>query len=39
MAFEGPAPFDYRNVCALNRAYLSLLQENHNARRSLHQLS
>ena len=39
MAFDGPAPFDYRNVCALNRAYLSLLQENRNARRSLHQLS
>jgi len=39
MAFEGPAPVDYQNVCALNRAYLSLLQENRRARRSLHQLS
>lgn len=39
MAFDGPAPFDYRNVCALNRAYLSLLQANRNARGSLHQLS
>ena len=39
MAFEGPAPVDYRNVSALNRAYLSLLQANHGARQSLHQLS
>jgi len=39
MAFDGPAPFDYRNVSALNRAYLALLQANLNARQSLHQLS
>lgn len=39
MAFEGPTPFDYRNVSALNRAYLSLLPANRRARRSLHQLS
>ena len=39
MAFDGPVPFDYHNVSALNRAYLSLLQANHNARQSLHQLS
>jgi len=39
MAFDGPAPFDYHNVSALNRAYLSVLQANHNARQSLHQLS
>ncbi len=38
MAFDGPTPFDYRNVCALNRAYLSLLQANRSARQSLHQL-
>ena len=39
MAFEGPTPFDYRNVSALNRAYLSLLPANRRARRSLYQLS
>ena len=39
MAFDGPAPVDYRNVGALNRAYLSLLQANRRARRSLHRLS
>lgn len=39
MAFDGPAPVDYRNVSALNRAYLSLLQANCHARRSLHELS
>jgi len=39
MAFDGPAPVDYRNVIALNRAYLSLLQANRRARRSLNQLS
>jgi len=39
MAFDGPAPVDYRNVRALNRAYLSLLQANRRARQSLHQLS
>ena len=39
MAFDDPAPVDYRNVTALNRAYLSLLQANRRARRSLHQLS
>ena len=39
MAFDGPAPVDYRNVSALNRAYLSLLQSNRRSRRSLQQLS
>ena len=39
MAFDGPGPFDYRNVCALNRTYMTLLQANRNARQSLHQLS
>lgn len=39
MAFDGPAPFDYRNVNALNRAYLTLLQVNGHARQSLHRLS
>ena len=39
MAFDGPAPVDYRNVRALNHAYLSLLQGNRGARQSLHQLS
>ena len=39
MTFEGPAPFDYRNVSALNRAYLSLLQADRHARQSLHRLS
>lgn len=39
MAFEGPAPVDYRNVSALNRAYLSLLQANRHARRSLLELA
>jgi hypothetical protein len=39
MAFNGPASFDYSNVSALNRAYLSLLQTNGDARQSLHQLS
>jgi hypothetical protein len=39
MAFDGPAPVDYRNVRALNHAYLSLLQANHRARRSLLRLS
>lgn len=35
MAFEGPASIDYRNVSALNRAYLSLLQADRRARDSL----
>jgi hypothetical protein len=35
MAFDGPALVDYRNVGALNRAYLSLLQANRRAQRSL----
>jgi len=39
MAFDGPAPVDYRNVSALNRAYLSLLQANRRARRGLLRLS
>jgi len=39
MAFDGPAPVDYRNVSALNSAYLTLLQANRRARRSLAQLS
>jgi hypothetical protein len=39
MAFDGPAPVDYRNVRALNHAYLSLLQANRRARRSLLKLS
>ena len=39
MAFDGPSPVDYRNVRALNQAYLSLLQANRHARQSLHQLS
>lgn len=39
MAFDGPAPVDYRNVRALNRAYLSLLQANRRARRGLRKLS
>lgn len=39
MAFDGPAPVDYRNVSALNSAFLTLLQANRRARRSLHQLS
>ena len=39
MAFDGPAPVDYRNVRALNHAYLSLLQENRRARQSLLELS
>ena len=39
MAFDGPAPVDYRNISALNRAYLSLLQSSRRARRSLNQLS
>ncbi len=39
MAFDGPAPVDYRNVRALNSAYLSLLQANRRSRQSLHQLS
>ena len=39
MAFDGPAPVDYRNVSALNCAYLALLQSSRRARRSLHQLS
>jgi len=39
MAFDGPAPVDYRNVCALNRAYLHLLQANRRARRGLLKLS
>ena len=39
MAFEGPAPGDYRNVRALNHAYLSLLQANRRARQGLMKLS
>lgn len=39
MAFDGPAPVDYLNVSALNRAYLTLLQANRRARRSLQQLA
>ncbi len=39
MTFEGPAPFDYRNVRALNRAYLTLLQADRHARQSLLKLS
>ena len=38
MAFDGPAPCDYRNVSALNRAYLSLLQADRDARQTLQQL-
>jgi len=39
MAFDGPAPVDYRNVSALNRAYLTLLQTDRRARGSLQQLA
>ena len=39
MPFDGPTPVDYRNVCALNRAYLSLLQASRRARRGLLKLS
>jgi len=39
MTFEGPAPFDYRNVSALNRAYLSLLQADRRAQQSLRGLA
>lgn len=39
MAFNGPVPIDYRNVGALNRAYLNLLQTERDARASLHKVS
>ncbi len=39
MAFNGPASVDFRNVDALNRAYLTLLQADTSARRSLDELS
>jgi len=39
MTFEGPASVDYRNVSALNRAYLSLLTSNRHARQSAQRLS
>jgi hypothetical protein len=39
MAFNGPAQVDYRNVGALNHAYLSLLQTNRSAGQSLRELS
>jgi hypothetical protein len=39
MAFDGPTPVDYRNVIALNRAYLSLMQANCRARQGLLELS
>lgn len=39
MAFDGPAPVDYQNVRALNSAFLTMLQANRRARRSLTQLS
>jgi len=39
MAFDGPASVDYRNVGALNRAYLTLLQVNRRARRGLQQFA
>ncbi len=38
MAFDGPAPTDYRNVISLNRAYLSLLQRDLRARYGLRRL-
>ncbi len=38
MAFDGPAPTDYRNVISLNRAYLSLLQRDLRARHGLRRL-
>lgn len=38
MAFDGPVPVDYRNVGALNRAYLHLLQADSSARHSLRSL-
>ena len=37
--FEGPASVDYRNVSALNRAYLAMLASNRHARQSLHKLA
>ncbi len=37
--FNGPVSVDYRNVSTLNRAYLSLLQSNLSARRSVDELS
>lgn len=39
MAFNGPASVDFRNVGALNSAFLTLLQADSGARRSLDQLS
>ncbi len=39
MAFNGPASVDFRNVDALNHAYLNLLQADTSARRSLDELS
>jgi hypothetical protein len=39
MTFEGPAIIDYRNVCALNRAYLALLQADPHARHGLQRLA
>jgi hypothetical protein len=39
MMFEGPESVDYRNVSALNRAYLSLLSSDRSARQSLQHLS
>ena len=39
MEFEGPARVDYRNVIALNRAYLSLLQVDSHTRQSLYRLA
>lgn len=39
MAFDGPVPTDYRNVVALNRAYLGLLQTNPDARPGLGKVS
>lgn len=39
MAFEGPANIDFQNVRALNRAYLSLLTTNLQARQCLKRLA